>query len=1169
MPRSTGGDLCFAGPDRGFCPSINIVTGPQGSGKTTTAEAIQHLFWPNAARAARPWLSGTLALNDDITYDVELEATHCSYLRDGSNVPCPARTDVGVRDRYRLSLHELLTAEDADLAARIQLEINGGYDLNSAAQRLGFSRTPQKPHAKVRELRGLDAQITAMQTTHRGLSVNEARLSELKRQVRAAQTAGGAVRALDLVIACRQAEVALGEAKHEAAGYDPVTHKLQGNELEQLKDWQTTIDSAVAERERLTAKQTTMLAELAANPLNDRVFDTENAKKLQFLAADLERNEEQLGEAEQALAEAQGAESKARDGLGSHLSEQQLTQLTELQPSPQLADFARQAEQTRGRTAALAELKRLALPSCSDEAERTAQQLHRAADLLRAWMAGGPDDHWSSPKALAVPIGLCVAVGVLGVFGASGEPRAGWGSVACSVLLAAWLVWRWAASRPVKRLHCQQDYSALGFPEMTEWNDTAVAERLSEHLGALSQSDLRRRWSEFVELRSTELSQAQEALDEQRETLLERTGLSPAPDDDLQLVHLLSLIDAWRAARTAAGKAEAKRDHLATALRQLQSRVHDAFQPFTPEQPQAPTRDGSDSEHPGPTSAELKADALRLERQCTELQQLRAGLRDCRNELERLADSTANAENERQQLFRRLGMPADNVPGNTAAIAELLRVRAPAREAFDRRKKAEWAFEAASRNVAAVRDVAKEHADKPLDKLTELRRTEEQEAGRADELRDEVSRIETLVRQAKSKHDLEGKLAERADKCAQLSAEREQACLAAAGMCCLDAVRERSSVQASTVLQAARRRFSQITHERYELCVAQDQGRPRFSARDRIHDTTHDLDTLSSGNRIQLLVAARLASLENQEEGGPMLPLVLDELLGNSDDARAAAIIAAVTAAAREGRQVFYFTAQLDEVGKWKAHLDASDVEYRVIQLQPGTAQFPEDAIAIDAPAPLAVPKPRGLSHAEYGQRLEVPRVTPFMEPDALHLWYVIRDCDALYSLLCNGYRAWGQVRALTQRDGDAVFTTVSGSAAEDVLRKAQALAAVWRAVLTGRRVGLGLPVTRETLAASGAVSATFIDRVAALAKEKNRCAVDIVKALRSKAVRGFQSAKADDLEGYLRDNDCLDDREPLSDDQMRDRAFTAAHDAVRERVLTDADVRWVLRVERGMRSAG
>jgi len=63
-------------------------------------------------------------------------------------------------------------------------------------------------------------------------------------------------------------------------------------------------------------------------------------------------------------------------------------------------------------------------------------------------------------------------------------------------------------------------------------------------------------------------------------------------------------------------------------------------------------------------------------------------------------------------------------------------------------------------------------------------------------------------------------------------------------------------------------------------------------------------------------LSVRLAFVETRETNY-RLPITLDETLTNSDDKRARAAIKTMTTLAAD-RQVFYFTAQQDEVGKWR-----------------------------------------------------------------------------------------------------------------------------------------------------------------------------------------------------------------------------------------------------------
>jgi len=64
---------------------------------------------------------------------------------------------------------------------------------------------------------------------------------------------------------------------------------------------------------------------------------------------------------------------------------------------------------------------------------------------------------------------------------------------------------------------------------------------------------------------------------------------------------------------------------------------------------------------------------------------------------------------------------------------------------------------------------------------------------------------------------------------------------------------------------------------------------------------------------------------------GFQLPLLMDEILGKSNDARAQTIIESVIELCKDGRQIFYFTAQHDEVGKWITMLENRQIQYQTI----------------------------------------------------------------------------------------------------------------------------------------------------------------------------------------------------------------------------------------------
>ncbi len=122
-----------------------------------------------------------------------------------------------------------------------------------------------------------------------------------------------------------------------------------------------------------------------------------------------------------------------------------------------------------------------------------------------------------------------------------------------------------------------------------------------------------------------------------------------------------------------------------------------------------------------------------------------------------------------------------------------------------------------------------------------------------------------------------------------------------------DAVtRFRERAQAPMVA-AASTYFSLITGGRYTRLVADEaENTPVLLAElpdgKRIH-----IDEMSEGTADQLYLALRLAALELRRESHPQMPLVLDDVLITSDDARAANILQALARFA-EGSQVMVFT---------------------------------------------------------------------------------------------------------------------------------------------------------------------------------------------------------------------------------------------------------------------
>jgi hypothetical protein len=346
------------------------------------------------------------------------------------------------------------------------------------------------------------------------------------------------------------------------------------------------------------------------------------------------------------------------------------------------------------------------------------------------------------------------------------------------------------------------------------------------------------------------------------------------------------------------------------------------------------------------------------------------------------------------------------------------------------------------------------------------------------------------------------------------------------------------------VFHRARDIFADVTHNRYELDVRDGE----FRAQDTAREIMMSLDQLSSGTRAQLLLSVRLAFIDVHEHSA-RLPLILDETLAHSDAERADAIIATIAATAMH-RQVFYLTAQHDEVAKWIDQLD--DGSYRTFELPtPEPHIFDLESVPVQFGE---VPTPHGASYDEYREKLEVPAWTGHTPIGSMHLWYLFDTSGVLYHLLRRGYDRFGPFRATVERQ-EAKDLGISERQVDVALVRAQIIEEWQR----GWKAGRGLPVDRSVLEESGAVSETYIDEVSGFCQRVGGEGAAIIEGLQEGEVKGFRSNKTEELEEFLRERGHIVDAEPLSPAEIRRRIVHAVEGKLRDLGLEIDEIDFVL----------
>lgn len=1111
----------------GLSSGINVIHGPNGSGKTTTARAIEALLWPTEAASREASLYGRFRLGDAL-WTVDLNPARWTWQRNGLPAEAPAFPGETARYRYRLSLAELLQVDDRAFAAQIVRESAGGFDVPRAVERLGFGKHPTgyaSAGKALQEARKRVAQATRAQEELRGQELQLEVLEEARRQAAAAaQQAEALDRQVELATARAEEE----ELRRQLAVFPEWMGRLTGEEVELLDRWRA--DQRRAGAERRAAEEAAALArrERAETRLPEEGLPGHRLQALREKLDSLRQREQEWREGRRREESFRAALADEERRLGGPVAPERLAALGAIDLSRLRQDAARVEELSQERRRVEAELRRLG----EDQEPQDEHRLMRGVDLLARWLRA-PDTTGSARSRRLALIAVLTAVMVA----LAGSLLAGLALVPALISAAAGGLAGWAvaglsgrAPQDPREGH-RQEYERLGLRPPEAWTVEAV-ERCLEEL--LREAALAREAGRRAELRQGLRRELDELEGQWREVVgrwaetAERLGL-PVTTDLPGLLWLAERIGAWQTAHARLQEQQATLTVVEQERSGLLTELQAALEPFG---------------YAGLEATEDLAGALgdlerRRERWEKAWQDERAALDRAR----RAEAEAVRVEGEVRRLFERLGLDPEDEASEARvrrAVAELERFR----ELDQRWREASWRVERARREVGSdPGDEARGLDGASLVELIQARERAREEAKGYEEYHDQITRTQERIRQAKQAHALEEALAEKDAAVDRLRQFFRQDAEAQLGALLAEWVQAESrDSERPQVFHRARELFRQITAGRYSLEL-EDETEPLFRALETETGEGRALEELSSGTRVQLLLAVRVAFVETQEQGA-RLPLVFDEVLANSDDDRAQAVIGAVMALARSGRQVFYFTAQWDEVARWRRALEGTGLAHRFIDLAEirrlsEAGRRPLPATEPDRPA---VPAPEGCTYQEYGLLLQVPGVDPWAEGvGGVHLWHLLDDPGELYRLLRLGVERWGPLEALGEEQVEALLSREGPGTGRRIYRKVSAAARVLETVLQAWRIGRGRPVDVRVLQASGAVSARFLARAADLAAKCSGDARRLLDALERGELPRFHRTRLEALREYLETEGYLDPSQPLTPDAIRARALAAA----------------------------
>ena len=1183
----------------GFADGINVVVGPNASGKTSIPRAVRAALYGGelvresvdveavfelGGREAEGGGRGDGKEEGERLVQAARTGGTLVWTRDGERIEAPALPEHRFVSCFTLHIEDLLAGDadtDADIAQRLVREMAGGYDLDAARRECGFSVPPRVGQTEAKEVATAETDLRHLQGRYRELQRDEERLGPLERELDEAQAASHEAGIVEQAVQLLEKRRERSALERRMAALPPHMGRLSGTEGEALERLdaerrRAEQELASAEADRRTAERT-----LAATGLAGSALGEGETADLRPQVARLEHLEGELARVRVRAEEEAAARDRAAHELGGEPGEG-----VRLGPEAvHAADLA--LDGIRQRAAEIreldAELNRLAeVPDTAPDPER----IDEARRELLHWLSA--PDVSGSPAARAGALLLLAATGVAGAVAAGlfFHPAV-YALLAPAAIALVYLVvlFHRAGAGAGQRVEAEQRFRRTGFERPETWERERVAERLhalDRELGTARQhvADLHRRREagrKRESLRAAFERDRGRLADIARRVNFDPESLDASFDRWLRLTGDYDRADlAVRESRARLATLERESGALRAEILSFLA-AHgedpragapegDTLDPEAagaessaadasvadPPRVEAPGADPPAGEVPlgAPSGVEAPvAEVLRqrLERLAGRVRGRDGAereLRTAQERLERLTDEIGKRRAEAEELFRGAGL-ASRDEADLRRRLELL----PEWRSLDGRLTEIRVAEDLHRGALAERPdlLGAVEEDDEAD-LVSRRGALHERADRVSVLSETIGGIRTRVEIATRGRDLEVARArfQRAEDA--LHRRLEEAMVAEAGALLLEQV-ESEHVRTSrpTVLRRAEDWFGRFTRHEFELAMG-PAGDGTFRARETATGEWRALSELSSGTRMQLLLAVRVAFAIEAERGRTPLPLFLDEALSTADPERFRAVADSLRRLSEEGgRQIFYLTAQPEESRYW------ADAAPAVIDLaasrRAGRAVTVPEEFGLP-PAPPEPPRPGGIPPEEYAVRLGVQPVQPWEHPVGIHVFHFLRDdLDLLWRLLRTGVEHLGPLESLLD-SGEAPMVLAPDEQADLRLRiaGAQAWVDAWRE-------GRGRPVDRDALAASGAISSVFIDRLVELVAEVDGDPRLLLRAMDTGAVPHFRGRKRQRLEEWLRENAYLGDAEPLDRGGLARRVAMAltAHGASPEDSLDRA----------------
>ena len=1136
--------------------NLNIIYGPNSSGKSSLSRAIRQLLRPSNEAGDDYSVSGEIFQDED-TLNINYRYGRAKTVLNGEEIALSDPVHKDMEDRYILSLAELFKKEK-DLAEQFLKEASGGLDLTKAKEGLKIDDGQTTPRKKITALKNAKKTVADADKAERDIRQKEKQIPEHEEELQAAIQAGIELDLIEKALSYHQALEKKEETKDALAFVDPSgdMDKLRGDELISLDGIKEEINTLKSERDTAEEQKNQAGDRKDNSPLAEGELDAERLSELDEQAREVQRLEDQIRTATLNAENARGRIDTILSDLGAREPDTEKVKDLDLETTNALLQFAVNVSTHQANSAHLKEVERWLnsdVDSKDEEGLRsgigalTKWQIATQVAALSATSTGEePPFYKSSAFFLSVAIGLGLAIA-----GALLDVNLYW---ALSLpLIQALLAW-WEKQRrgnstkgPSHPDIYKKEYKSIELERQPKaWKQAevnTVLNQLRTDQAKARLADQKRQRFDKEQARIQKHSADDEKIALEREGWKDRLGFDWNEENDpniaLWMQQLKSLFSAQEELAGAIKEENAAQNNREELLQEMSA----DFIKFKLEPAE---------NHSG---AAAKVESLRTLLQT--YKRAESDIKSAERDLDRTGRAISRKEKDLEELFEAAGL--DSFEDKEQELKNRISNWEVYKEKRDDDKNAQIELNLALRPIKGT-DLEGLSQEELKEEKEALKPLSEKEA----ELRATIGGIVALIKEAKKDAGTAEKNAE-VDQCIERLKESYEANKEAEiGELLVDFVRnQHDETDKAVIVKRAQELFSKFTLNRCELEVDRVDDAASFicvengTLRRKLNNSE-----LSGGTQVQLLMAARIAFVEQHEKDGIKIPFILDEVLANSDEQRADEIIKAGISMAREGRQIFYLTAQHDEVFKWTSELNKSDlkedVDYKRVDLAKERGFSEKEQIpAVEYPAPPSdpIPEPGNMGHKEYGETLNLLPIDPKGNVDEVDLWYVIEDPQALYKLRNIGRNRWVQLKNMVRHGQSQQFAKDAPE-----FKQAEAAAQILDLTLKSNQIGKGKPVTPPALKNCDCLkTSTYLDRVIEMADHLDGEGKLLIEKLKNGEIRGF-GKRAELLEQELEQEGYIDTSEELTFEEIRESVLGQVNKKIIEAGVLPVDkVNWLI----------